>query len=560
MNPNLNPIPLSMLNALVYCPRRFYLEHVEGVFVRNAEVEDGRIKHKRVDRKEKAGKTFKENNAFRTRSVFLSSQAYGICGVIDLVEEVEGVVYPVEYKRGDMPKDDSGNPLAWENDKVQLCAQAFLLEENLNKRIEKGFLYYMGSKEKVEIPIDQGIRERTNYFVGKAKELTVPNTIIPHPLEDDNRCHSCSLRPVCLPEEIYYLRNKGFASHKVMAHLDEGSILYLQEQGSWVNKRGGHFVVHLNGGDEKATVPLSALKQVVVYGNVQLSTQAIETLLEEGIPTAFLSVYGQFKGILSPVQTKSPALRMAQFISFHDSMVRLNLAREIIRSKISNCRVLLMRSLRADDNELSPSDDESVESLKEFIRLTESANSIEELLGIEGSAARIYFQNFIKMLKTSEKFDFDFKERNRRPPKDPVNALLSFGYSLLLKDIMSAISTVGFDPCIGFYHSQHHSRPSLALDMMEEFRPLIADSVVLTLLNKEMITNKDFMTFGKACYLNESGRKKFFETHEWRKNTEIIHPVFGYKVTYTRAMEVQIRMLAALLRGEIDSYIGFKVR
>lgn len=547
-----------MLNALVYCPRRFYLEHVEGVFVRNAEVEDGRIKHKRVDKKEKAGKTLKEGEALRTRSVFLSSQTFGISGVIDLVEEVKGTIYPVEYKRGSLPKDSDGNPTAWENDKVQLCAQAFLLEENLGKPIVKGLLYYMGSKEKTEILFEQVIRDKTRYFISKAKELADHNSTIPPPLEDDNRCHSCSLRPVCLPEEIYYLRNKSLNPHKVMAPLDEGSVLYLQEQGSWVSKRGGHFLVHLKDGEGKVTVPLSTLKQVVIYGNVQLSTQAMETLLEEGIPTAFLSIYGQFKGTLSPIQTKTPSLRMAQFISFHNPDIRLKVSKEIVRSKILNCRALLMRSLRSDDDEFT--EDESAEKLKEFSQLAEKAQGIDELLGIEGSAARIYFENLPRMIKTPEKCEFDFNERNRRPPKDPVNALLSLGYSLLLKDVMSAIGIVGLDPCIGLYHSQHHNRPSLALDLMEEFRPLIADSVALTLINKKMITREDFLQFGKACYLNESGRRKFFETYEDRKNTEIIHPVFGYKVTYSRAMEVQVRMLASFLRGETPAYTGFKVR
>lgn len=552
-------IPISMLNALVYCPRRFFLEHVEGVFVRNAEVEDGRIKHKRIDRREKAGKRFKEGDAFRTRSVFLSSQIYGISGVIDLVEEVEGGVCPVEYKRGNTPTDDKGNHLAWENDKVQLCAQAFLLEENLNRAIEKGLLYYMGSKEKAEILFEPDIRDRTQFFITKAKKLAIPGVTIPPPLEDDNRCHRCSLRPVCLPEETYYLQNKSPAAHKVMAHLDEGSVLYLQEQGSWVSKRGGHLVVRPDEGG-KTTVPLSALKQVVIYGNVQLSTQAMEALLEEGIPTAFLSIYGQFKGSLSPVQTKSPALRMAQFISFHNPAIRLMISKEIVRAKISNCRVMLMRSLRSEESEFTPSEDEPADRLKKFIRLTENAKNTEELLGIEGLAARVYFGNFIKMIKTPEKYEFDFTERNRRPPRDPVNALLSLGYSLLLKDVMSAIATVGLDPCIGFYHSQHHSRPSLALDLMEEFRPLIADSVALTLLNKEMLTLENFMWFGKACYLNESGRKKFFKTYEKRKNTEITHPVFGYKVAYSRALEVQVRMLASFLKGETRTYTGFTAR
>lgn len=555
------PIPLSMLNALAYCPRRFYLEHVEGVFVSNADVEDGRNRHRRVDKKDSAGKIFKEGTFYRARSVYLGSQTYGIAGVIDLVEEKEGCISPVEYKRGEAPKDESGSAFTWENDKVQLCAQALLLEQNLKIPIKKGILYYIGSKEKTEVLFDKEIRDKTQLFINKARELSEPAAAIPPPLEDDGRCHGCSLRPVCLPEEIYYLKNKPSAVQKIIAHVDEGSVLYLQEQGSWVTKRGAHLIVHRNGGSDKTTVPFANLKQVVVFGNVQLTTQAVEALLEEGIPAVFLSVYGRLKGTLSPAQTKSPNIRLAQYAATRSPEFKLNISRETISAKISNCRVLLMRSLRSSaEDDFAATEDDAVEKLKQFIRLAESAKSAEELLGVEGLAAKVYFHNFVRMLKTPEKYSFDFNGRNRRPPKDPVNALLSFGYTLLLKDAISAAGTAGLDPCIGFYHTARRSQPALALDLMEEFRPIVADSVVLTVLNKSIIALKDFMRFGEACYLNESGRKKFFEAYEERKNTEVIHPVFGYKVTYSRTLEVQARMLAAVLRGDIPKYTGFIVR
>lgn len=155
---------------------------------------------------------------------------------------------------------------------------------------------------------------------------------------------------------------------------------------------------------------------------------------------------------------------------------------------------------------------------------------------------------------------FEFRNRNRRPPRDPVNALLSFAYALLAKDCFSALCTVGFDPYRGFFHVGRHGRPSLALDLMEEFRAVIADSVALTMVNNRVVDPKDFLTWGNACQLTADGRKKFFQVYEQRKSTIIAHPVYGYRMSYSRMLEVQARMLASYVRGEAPGYTGFIVR
>jgi CRISP-associated protein Cas1 len=155
---------------------------------------------------------------------------------------------------------------------------------------------------------------------------------------------------------------------------------------------------------------------------------------------------------------------------------------------------------------------------------------------------------------------FDFRSRNRRPPRDPVNALLSFAYAILAKDCFSAACAVGFDPYCGFFHRGRHGRPSLALDLMEEFRSVIADSVVLGLVNNGTVAERDFLSWRDACQLTAEGRKKFFEAYEHRKATVVTHPTYGYKMSYGRTLEVQARMLAAYVRGDVPSYTGFTVR
>jgi CRISPR-associated protein Cas1 len=199
--------------------------------------------------------------------------------------------------------------------------------------------------------------------------------------------------------------------------------------------------------------------------------------------------------------------------------------------------------------------------MAELLRRLERISDPAVLLGTEGQAAALYFSQFGRMLKAPVPGrTFDFKGRNRRPPRDPVNALLSFAYAMLLKDCFSALCTVGFDPYCGFFHAGRHGKPSLALDLMEEFRAIIADSVVLTLVNNGSLTTKDFLAWREACQLTEAGRERFFVAYEQRKATIVTHPVFGYKMSYGRMLEVQARMLAAYVRGDIPQYTGFMVR
>jgi CRISPR-associated protein Cas1 len=196
------------------------------------------------------------------------------------------------------------------------------------------------------------------------------------------------------------------------------------------------------------------------------------------------------------------------------------------------------------------------------------SGSLEELLGLEGNGARLYFQNFAGMLKAESEdgtlagsgLAFNFTLRNRRPPRDPVNALLSLGYSMLARDLQVACCAVGFDPMIGFYHQPRFGRASLALDLMEPFRPLIVDSAVITAINTRMVAPADFVTVGNSVMLTANGRKAFYRAYELRMDTLVTHPIFEYRVSYRRLLEVQARLLAKLLEGDIAEYPVFVTR
>jgi CRISPR-associated protein Cas1 len=346
---------------------------------------------------------------------------------------------------------------------------------------------------------------------------------------------------------------------KVIPQSDDGAVLYLQEPGSHVGKRSEHLVVRKDG-QEISRIPIHAVRQVVVFGNVQVSTQALETLVTNEVPVVYLTGHGRFVGAFSPPPAKNVSLREAQFRKFDDPAVCLELARAVVRAKLANQRTLLMRSLRGGD-EARGSDEPAARDLWNLLRGLDDVASMNSILGTEGQGAALYFAEFGRFLRRPPAGrGFDFTTRNRRPPRDPVNALLSFAYAMLAKDCFAAVCAVGFDPYKGFFHAGRHGKPSLALDLMEEFRPVIADSVVLTLINNELLTPADFIVWRDACQLTESGRKAFFAAYEQRKATVVTHPVFGYKMSYARMLEVQARILAAFVRGSVPAYTGFTVR
>jgi CRISPR-associated protein Cas1 len=562
-------IPLRALNQVTYCPRLYYLQYVDCVMPTNEHVESGLHDHRRVDEPDLANKTRKEGDADKSRGVHLSSETLGLSGILDVIEEKNGESYPVETKHGSAPRDDNGRPTTWDNDAVQLCGQALLMEEAFDVRVERGFQFYAGSRERVEVPFTDELRAKTRTAIDECRRLSALDAP-PDPLPPElrHRCFGCSLAPVCLPEETLYQIGLPPATEetasppagltRVLPPSDDGAVLYVQEPGSHVGKRSEHLVVRKDG-QEITRVPMHAIRQLVVFGNVQVSTQALETLAANEIPIAYLTGYGRFIGTFAPAERKNVGLREAQFRRFADLAECLTLSKAVVRGKLINQRALLMRSLRGEGDR--GSDEPAARDMAELIRRLDGAPTLETVLGLEGQGAALYFGEFGRFLRAQPPGrGFEFTCRNRRPPRDPVNALLSFAYAMLTKDCFAAVCTVGFDPYKGFFHSNRHGKPSLALDLMEEFRPVIADSVVLTLLNNEMLTPDDFLVWREACQLTDTGRRKFFQAYEQRKATVVTHPVYGYKMSYSRMLEVQARMLAAYIRGSVPAYTGFTVR
>lgn len=296
-------------------------------------------------------------------------------------------------------------------------------------------------------------------------------------------------------------------------------------------------------------VPLIKVDGVVVLGRATVSPAALIELLERKIPLSFLTGTGRFLGRLEPELNKNIFVRSAQWQAAGETPQAIHAVQGFIRGKLKNYRTLLMRAQREGITGLEA----GITQVEQAMYPINQTLAIDTLRGLEGAGSAAYFTHFGQLIRNQQ---FSFKTRNRRPPKDPVNALLSFGYALLLHDIQGAINIVGFDPYLGYLHTQRYGRPSLALDLMEEFRPLIVDAMVLSALNRRALTTKDFDSepLSHAASLTDEGRRKFLRLYEQKKQTKFKHPVMGRQCTYQEAFEIQCRLLAKYLMGETELY------
>jgi len=571
-------LPARMVNQYVYCPRLFFFEWVEGIFVENADTLEGSIQHKRVDKPgpelPPAGSLGEEK--LETRSVTLASERLKVIARLDLLQADGGLVTPVDYKHG-RPREAEGGIDLWPSDRVQLGVQALALRDN-GYRCEEAIVFYQSTRQRVRIAVDEALVEETSRAIAEAWDCA-RSGVLPPPLVDSPKCQGCSLAPVCLPDETNALvrieesgpeqlplfpggelprKGPRREVRRLVTSRDDLRPVYLNTQGLRVGKTGD--VLQVKEKDAlRQEIRIHEINQVNLMGNIQISTQAVQTLCEAGVPVCYFSQGGWFYGITAGMNTRNVFLRRRQFEAAAKDWFRLELARRLVAGKIRNQRTMLLR------NHAEP-DKDCLRLMRVMADRAESAGSLEELLGVEGAGGRLYFRSFDGLLKAEdgesvpEMFRLDFTGRNRRPPRDAVNAMLSLGYSVLAKDLTIACYAAGFDPMMGFYHEPRFGRPALALDLMEPFRPLIVDSAVITAINTRMVTPADFVSSARAVALRPEGRKAFFRAYELRMDTLVTHPLFDYRVSYRRMLEIQTRLLAKWLSGEIAEYPVFVTR
>ncbi len=329
--------------------------------------------------------------------------------------------------------------------------------------------------------------------------------------------------------------------------------VYVNEQGAVVRRDGERLRVTLNR-EELTSIPLLHLDQLALMGNVQLTTPAATRLLERGVDVVYLSKYGKFRGRLVHSGSKFAQLRHRQLQMASDEQVALAIARAIVVAKVGNQRVVLQR--RA---ERVPDARRALDGMMQMGRRAEQARSLDSLRGFEGKAGAFYFEAMRALLPPK----WGFEKRAYHPPPDPANSLLSFGYTLLLKDVTAAIQIAGLDPYLGFFHALGYDRPALALDLMEELRPVIVDSMFLDIVAKKRLLPNDFKRTRNPqcpCSLGEAGVRVVIEQYEQRLQTPVVHPLARGQTTYRRAVELQARQLARVIRGEERDYRPLRIK
>lgn len=528
-------IRVSALHALAYCPRLFYLEEVEELYTQDAAVFAGRRLHVEIEKQEDED----------WEELFLGSEELGLRGRVDALRSRDGQTIPYEHKRGRSCRDANNQPQAWESDRLQVLAYACLLESALGIPIQEGRIRYHADNVLVHVPLDDSGRETVREAIQQARSLRA-STHRPPVTDNERLCTRCSLAPVCLPEEARLAHDREWQPIRLFPKDDERQVIHVLEPGTAVGRTGEQLKITRRG-QPVETVPARQVGQVVLHSFAQISTQALHFCADQEIGVHFISGGGRYLGSFDGRQG-SVQRRIRQYAALSNPEICLELARKLVLCRGQGQRKFLMRGRgKAEVPEILQ---RATAQMKTLLKQVPQAKSLESLLGLEGNLAALYF-GALPWLISEEVSSLHFSGRNRRPPKDRFNALLSFGYALLLKDVMNAILIVGLEPALGFYHQPRSQAAPLALDLMEIFRVPLVDMTVMASVNRgQWDVQVDFEVRGEQVWLSDAGRRKLVSLYERRKEESWKHPVTGYSLTYRRLFELEVRLLEKEWSGE----------
>jgi CRISP-associated protein Cas1 len=544
-NPDLNnssdtieeTIRVCALHAFAYCPRLFYLEEVEELYTQNAAVFAGRRLHEEIEKQEDE----------EWLDLYLEDEILGLRGRVDALRTRDGKTIPYEHKRGRCHRDENEQPQAWDSDKLQIFAYCHLLEVAMGIKVDEGRIRYHADNVMVRVPFDGAGKQWVKDSIQQARELR-KSPCRPPVIEKEHLCSRCSLAPVCLPEEARLAHNKEWHPVRLFPQDDDRDIVHILEAGTRLGRTGERLKISRRDKTEEK-VPIGQVSQVVLHSFSQISTQALHFLAYKDIGIHFVSGGGRYIG---SVDTRSGSIqrRTRQYQALSQPEFCLELAKKLVICRGEGQRKFLMRGKRKYKGDISELE-RSIAKMKAVLKQIPQIQSIESLLGIEGNLAALYFGALPNLLGKNVPDSLLFSNRNRRPPKDRFNALLSFGYALLIKDVMNAILTVGLEPALGFYHQPRTQAPPLALDLMEIFRVPLVDMTVVTSIDRhQWEIEADFDIRGQQVWLSDTGRRKFIDIYEKRKAESWKHPVTKYSLTYRRLLELEVRLLEKEWSGE----------
>jgi CRISPR-associated protein Cas1 len=432
-----------------------------------------------------------------------------------------------------------------------------LLEEHTGISIEEARIRYHADNTTVRVPVDATAREDVRKAVVRARALS--QSVERPPVTDNARlCLRCSLAPVCLPEEERLAKDANWQPVRLFPQDRERQSLHVTTHGARIGRAGETLTVTETNG-RKQTFPIREVGEIVVHGYAQIRTQAIHLCASQEVGVHWITGGGRYIGGLaagaSPVQR-----RIRQFEALRDPGLIFRVGRRLVSARISSQLGFLLRASRSKDRDVSGIE-EAVQGIRNALEGAGHAEGIDSLRGYEGDAGRHYFAGLPALLRDDLDARFRFSGRNRRPPQDRFNALLSFGYALLYRDVMQAIRAVGLEPAFGFFHRPRSAAHPLALDMMELFRVSMWDMPLVASLNRlQWDAEADFTCAGKQVWLSETGRTKAIEVYERRKEDSWKHPVIGYSLAYARLIELEVRLLEKEWAGEPGLFARLRLR
>jgi CRISPR-associated protein Cas1 len=536
-------LSVHSLHALAYCERLFFLEEVERLRVADERVYAGRTLHVEIERDE----------TDEVINLSFESETYGLIGKVDCIRKRDGQIIPYEHKRGRSARSADNKPEAWASDRLQIIAYCLLVEEKSGKAIAEGRVRYHADNVTVRVAIDDKARADFETSLNRAKEL---QTSIERPpvAANERLCVKCSLAPICLPEEARLAERLSEPSavaddlnvNNIPLQLfpaeDDRQILHILTNGAKVGRRGDRLEVWSPETEEKQVYPVQEIGQVVIHGFAQITTQALRLCADKNLGVHWVSYGGRYMGAWTNGQG-SVQRRIRQYQALTNKEFCLALAKRLVETKVRSQLSFLLRASRENGREIEDVKN-SISNIRKLLSPLNRAENVDSLRGYEGGIGASYF-NTLPHLVSDEISDAMRPDgRNRRPPKDRCNALLSYGYALLLKDITNAILVVGLDPSLGFYHTPRSQAHPLALDLMEIFRVTLVDLPIIASINRrQWDEDEDFTIAGKQVWLSDTGRKKFIQIYERRKSDQWKHPVIGYSLSYSRHLELEVRLL-----------------
>jgi CRISPR-associated protein Cas1 len=548
-NANEPPLRVMALHALLYCERLFYLEEVEEIRVADHAVYAGRRLHEEVAPLEDEGP--------ERRSVEVASEAWGLLGKVDAIRRRDGVWVAYEHKRGRCLRGEQKEPLAWPSDRIQAIAYAVLLEESLGEPVPEARVRYHADNVTAFVTIDDAARGDLAAAIARARALR-RTTQRPPVAENENLCKRCSLAPVCLPEEERLLLAEAgdlpatdtdepepkppptlFPSNR------ERTTLHVVSPKARVGRSGESLTVASEDEERNPVtqrVPIEQIDALVVHGFGQVTTQAIHLCAARGVSVQWLTAGGKFAAgtSASPGRVQQ---RIRQYSALSEQKTKLELARRLVQAKVETQLRYLLRATRGSDAARS-SCAEHIERIRESLRRLAEAASDASLRGLEGMAAKAYFAAMPHLLSSHVPAEMRPQGRTKHPPRDRFNCLLSFGYQMIFTAVHRAALAVGLEPAFGFYHVPRSAAPPLVMDVMELFRTNLWEMPLIGSVNRmQWDVDDDFAVSPGQVWLNEAGRKKAIGLFEERLEEAYRHPHTGQSLSYSRMIELELRLL-----------------